>query len=94
VLLDLAFLMLFLRLYLCNTKVPAKSFVSACARKGQNRYEFIFPFTAETGITPTLQYVDLSLVSLQECKNAYGPRPTTQYCCSGAEIKSTCNVSF
>jgi len=85
--------MLFLRLYLCNTKVPAKSFVSACARKDQNRLELIFPFTA-SGISPTLQYVDLYLVNSDVCASIYGPRPVSEYCCSGDEIKSTCNVSF
>ena len=75
------------------TEVSAVSIDKAFA-KMQSKGVMISTFTGPSGLSSTLQFVDLSLVSLQECDNAYGPRPITQYCCKGADRKSTCNVSF
>jgi len=51
-------------------------------------------FTA-SGVSPTLNYVDLTVITNTECANIYGTIVTaTKICCSTPGGKSTCNVSF
>jgi len=49
-------------------------------------------FTGSNELSPILQFVDLTLDSLDVCSKIYGKRPKTQYCCDGSR-KSVCNVS-
>ena len=45
-------------------------------------------------LSPTLQFVDLSIISPEVCAEYYYQRPITEYCVRGDGNKSSCNVSF
>lgn len=48
---------------------------------------------SDSSVSSTLNWVDLPIVSSNNCANVYGSFSASQICASGANRRSTCNVS-
>ena len=56
--------------------------------------KFILHFTA-SDVSPTLNYVDLTVITNTECAETYGDTITPTKICTATPLgQSTCNVSF
>ena len=52
-------------------------------------------FTGSTSVSPTLNFVDLTVITNTQCAATYGSVITaTKICCATPGGQSTCNVSF